>query len=157
MPSDTHTSPIGPLTLVATERGLARVGLPGEPVEAPGTPTAAEQAILDQAHRELDEYFAGERTTFTVPLDRSAADGFRREVLDAATRIPYGETASYRDLAARAGSPKATRATGTALATNPLPIVVPCHRVLPASGALGAYRGGPAMKRALLGLEGAAV
>jgi methylated-DNA-[protein]-cysteine S-methyltransferase len=153
MRNETHPSPIGELTLVATDAGLARIGLPGDDVDAPAAPpTDAQRAILDRAHRELDEYFAGERTTFTVPLDWTV-NGFRRSVLEATAFIPYGDTASYGAVAARAGSVTATRAAGTALATNPLPIVVPCHRVLPASGALGAYRGGPEMKRALLDLE----
>jgi|SRR5215207_8214270 len=151
---ETYPSPIGPLTLAATEHGLARVGLPGEPAEPTGAPTSGRRAILDRAHRELDEYFAGERTTFTVPLDWSLSAGFHRAVLGATAAIPYGATASYGEVARRAGSPRATRAAGTALATNPLPIVVPCHRVLPSSGALGNYRGGPKMKRALLDLEG---
>ena len=150
-----HPSPIGALTLGATDDGLALVGLPGEPADdASPSPTAAQRAILDQAHRELDEYFAGARTQFSVPLDWSVT-GFRRKVLRATAAIPYGDTASYGDVAAQAGSARATRAAGTALATNPLPIVVPCHRVLPGSGALGGYRGGPAMKRALLELESA--
>ena len=148
-----HPSPIGALTLGATDDGLAVVGLPGEVADdASPSPTAAQRAILDQAHRELDEYFAGERTTFSVPLDWTLS-GFRREVLRATAAIPYGATASYTDVAERAGSPDATRAAGTALATNPLPIVVPCHRVLPSTGELGGYRGGPEAKAALLAIE----
>jgi methylated-DNA-[protein]-cysteine S-methyltransferase len=153
-----HPSPIGALTLGATDDGLAMVALPGDTTtETSERPTPAQRAILDQAHRELDEYFAGERTAFGVPLDWGATGSFHRRVLEATAAVPYGETTSYGAVAARAGSATATRAAGSALAINPLPIVVPCHRVLPASGTLGRYRGGPEAKAALLELEGAAL
>jgi len=159
-----HDSPLGPLVLGATSEGLVRVGLPGEDEEAVLDELArrvsprilrAPRGALALARRELDEYFAGRRRAFDVPLDWRLSAGFRRAVLRAAARIPYGCTASYGEVAAAAGSPRAFRAAGTALATNPLPIVVPCHRVLPAGGALGSYRGGAEAKARLLGLEGA--
>jgi methylated-DNA-[protein]-cysteine S-methyltransferase len=155
----TSDSPVGPLTLARTPRGLVRIAFDGETgvleelaarlsprvLHAPGQ--------LDDVRRELDEYFAGRRTAFELPLDWALSSGFRRQVLTETAAIPYGHTSTYAALAAQAGSPKAFRAAGTALATNPIPIVVPCHRVLPSTGALGKYRGGPARKRLLLELE----
>jgi methylated-DNA-[protein]-cysteine S-methyltransferase len=161
-----HASPLGSLLLGATSEGLVRVGLPSEGEEAVLDELArrisprvlgAARLPLTEARRELDEYFAGRRRSFDVPLDWRLATGFRRAVLRAAARIPYGRTASYGALSAEAGSPAAFRAAGTALAHNPLPILVPCHRVLPAGGGLGGYRGGAAAKAQLLALEGADV
>jgi methylated-DNA-[protein]-cysteine S-methyltransferase len=160
-----HDSPLGALVLAATAEGLVRVGLPAEGEEAVLAELAARvsprvlrapREPLSRARRQLDEYFAGDRRGFELPLDWRLTRGFRREVLRATARIPYGRTASYREVATRAGSPAAFRAAGSALATNPLPILVPCHRVLPASGGLGDYRGGAAAKARLLALEGAA-
>jgi methylated-DNA-[protein]-cysteine S-methyltransferase len=159
-----HASPLGPLLLGATPQGLVRVGLPGESEEVVLDELAARVsarvlrvalAPLDCARRQLDEYFEGRRRAFELELDWQLARGFRRDVLRATARIPYGRTASYREIARRAGSPSAFRAAGSALATNPLPIVVPCHRVVPSSGELGSYRGGAAAKARLLALEGA--
>ncbi|HVH17055.1 MAG TPA: methylated-DNA--[protein]-cysteine S-methyltransferase [Myxococcota bacterium] len=159
-----HASPLGPLLLGATPQGLVRVGLPGESEEVVLDELAARVsarvlrvalAPLDCARRQLDEYFEGRRRAFELELDWQLARGFRRDVLRATARIPYGRTASYREIARRAGSPSAFRAAGNALATNPLPIVVPCHRVVPSSGELGSYRGGAAAKARLLALEGA--
>ena len=160
-----HDSPLGPLVLGATAKGLVRVGLPAEAEDdvlgelaerlSPRVLCASRDAVT-QARRELDEYFEGSRRRFEVPLDWQLTRGFRREVLRATARIPYGRTASYGEVASRAGSPAAFRAAGSALATNPLPIFVPCHRVLPASGGIGGYRGGAEAKARLLGLEGAA-
>lgn len=157
-----HDSPLGPIVLGATEVGLVRVGLPSEDEEevlaelargvSPrvlGTPRVA----VTRARRQLDEYFDGHRRAFDVPLDWRLSRGFRREVLRATALIPYGRTASYREVATQAGRPGAVRAAGTALATNPLPIVVPCHRVLRSDGALGQYRGGAEAKARLLDLE----
>jgi methylated-DNA-[protein]-cysteine S-methyltransferase len=161
-----HDTPLGRLIVGATSEGLVRVGLPSEDEDdvlqqltdrVSRRVLRAPRASLTQTRRELDEYFDGTRRAFAIPLDWRLARGFRREVLRAASEIPYGQTASYRDVATRAGSPGAVRAAGTALATNPLPIVVPCHRVLRTGGALGAYRGGAAAKAALLELEGAHV
>jgi methylated-DNA-[protein]-cysteine S-methyltransferase len=105
--------------------------------------------------RQLDQYFAGKRRAFEVPIDRRLSHGYRRTVLEALTEVPYGETVSYKDLAERTGNPKASRAVGSAMATNPIPIVVPCHRVLRTGGALGGYGGGLDTKVWLLQLEGA--
>jgi methylated-DNA-[protein]-cysteine S-methyltransferase len=104
--------------------------------------------------RQLDEYFDGSRTAFDVPLDWRLSSGFRREVLHELTAVGYGETVSYQELARRSGRPQASRAVGSAMATNPIPVVVPCHRVLRTGGGLGGYAGGLEAKRRLLTLEG---
>lgn len=159
-----HETPLGIVLVGATSDGLVRVGLPSEDEHYVLQHLAdrvsrrvlrAPRASLIRTRRQLDEYFEGTRHDFDVQLDWQLARGFRREVLRATAEIPYGQTSSYRAVATRAGSPGAVRAAGTALATNPLPIVVPCHRVLRTDGALGAYRGGAAAKAALLELEGA--
>jgi methylated-DNA-[protein]-cysteine S-methyltransferase len=159
-----HDSPLGAIVVGATADGLVRIGLPSEDEDAVLAELAARvsarvlrapRAALTDARRQLDEYFGGARRTFDVPLDWRLTRGFRREVLRATARIPYGATASYAEVAAEAGSPRAVRAAGTALATNPLPIVVPCHRVLRTGGGLGSYRGGSDAKARLLELEGA--
>ena len=160
-----HETPLGTIIVGATREGLVRVGLPSEREDDVLRHLAerisprvlrASRASLVQTRRELDEYFGHERRSFGIRLDWRLASGFRREVLRATERIPYGRTASYRDVATSAGSPNAVRAAGTALATNPLPIVVPCHRVLRTGGGLGQYRGGPEAKAQLLQLEGVA-
>lgn len=160
-----HDSPLGRIVLGATGAGLVRVGLPAEDADTVLDELAARlsprvlrapRAVLGDVRRQLDEYFAGRRRVFDVTLDWSLTAGFRRAVLRATAAIPFGRTATYREIAGRAGSPAAFRATGSALATNPLPIVVPCHRVLPSSGGIGRYRGGSAAKARLLALEGAA-
>jgi len=161
----TLDTPLGTFTLAATERGLVRVALPGAPLGGVLERLAAEvsprllelPARLDPARRELDEYFAGSRRSFDLELDwRLTPAGFYRRVLRSASRrLHFGATASYGQVAAWAGSPRASRAAGTALARNPIPIVVPCHRVLRSSGEIGLYGGGPAMKEELLRLEGA--
>ena len=112
-------------------------------------------AKLDELRRELDEYFDGRRHDFDIPLDWRLTGGFMQRVLRATAKIPYGGVATYRDVARRAGNPRAVRAAGNALGANPIPIVVPCHRVVRTGGAVGNYGGGPDMKRALLKLEGA--
>ena len=111
-------------------------------------------AQLDEARRELDLYFAGKLDRFDLPLDWRLSGGFRRRVLRAIDRIPYGQTRTYTEMARRAGNERAVRAAGTACGSNPIPLVVPCHRVLRTSGALGGYGGGLPMKQALLELEG---
>ncbi len=160
-----HDSPLGSVLLAATDAGLVRVGLPAEDEDAvlcelaervsPRVLTGTRDSVT-LARRQLDEYFEGYRHSFDVPLDWQLTRGFRRAVLRATALIPYGRTASYREVATDAGSPGAFRAAGTALATNPLPIVVPCHRVLRSGGGLGDYRGGSQAKAQLLNLEGAA-
>jgi methylated-DNA-[protein]-cysteine S-methyltransferase len=157
-----HDSPLGTIILGATDAGLVRVGLPIEGEDAVLDELArrvsprvlrAPRATVTQARHQVDEYFHGTRRVFDVPLDWRLTAGFRRAVLHATARIPYGQTSSYRQVAAQAGSPAAVRAAGTALALNPLPIVVPCHRVLRSDGALGGYRGGAQAKADLLNLE----
>jgi methylated-DNA-[protein]-cysteine S-methyltransferase len=156
-------SPFGTLLIAATRRGLVRVAFPEEDgeqvlerlarrlspriVEAP--------APLDPVRRELEEYFAGARRRFDLALDWSLIGPFGRRVLRVTSGIPYGGVLSYGEVAAEAGSPRGSRAAGNALGSNPIPIVIPCHRVLRSGGALGGYGGGLERKRWLLELEGA--
>jgi methylated-DNA-[protein]-cysteine S-methyltransferase len=155
-------SPFGPLLLAATPRGLVKISLPNyDPEEALEELAArisprvlAAPGRLDAARRQLELYFEGRLTAFDLPLDWRLSRDFRRRVLRAIARIPYGRTRSYMEVAASAGNARAVRATGTACGANPIPIVVPCHRVLRTGGALGGYGGGLPMKEALLGLEG---
>jgi methylated-DNA-[protein]-cysteine S-methyltransferase len=158
----TVDSAVGPLLLAATPQGLLRVAFAREGHELV-LQNLAEQVSprmleaptrLDPVAKQLDEYFTGRRHTFDVALDWSLSHGFRRRVLRRlATDITYGTYASYAKLALLSGSPRAVRAVGTACATNPIPIVVPCHRVIRSDGTMGSYRGGPVAKRALLELE----
>jgi methylated-DNA-[protein]-cysteine S-methyltransferase len=158
----TTDSPFGPLLLARTPRGLVRVSLPAydpdetlEELAARVSPRVLEApAELDEVRRQLDLYFEGKLTKFDLPLDWRLTDGFRGKVQRAIHRIPYGQTRSYMQLAASAGNERAVRAAGTACGSNPIPIVVPCHRVLRTGGGLGGYGGGLPMKRALLELEG---
>jgi methylated-DNA-[protein]-cysteine S-methyltransferase len=157
-------SPVGTLLLAATRRGLVRVAFASEGHDAVLqrladrlSPRVLESpGQLDDVARELDEYFAGRRRSFDVPLDLALSHGFRREVLDHLPEIAYGRTETYTQVAAAVGNPRAVRAVGSACATNPLPVVVPCHRVLRSDGSLGGYLGGLDAKRALLALESAA-
>ena len=158
----TVDSPLGPLLVAATPRGLVRVAYEARPLEglleelaerlsprvleAPGP--------LDEVRRQLDDYFAARRRDFELPLDWSMSGGFTRRVLRRAARIPYGRVSTYAEVARAAGSPRASRAAGNALGANPLPIVVPCHRVVRTGAALGGYTGGVERKRHLLELEG---
>ena len=154
-------TPIGPLTLAATPTGVVRIGFGHEDAVLDELATAVSPRVvhlparLDDVRRQLDQYFAGKRRAFEVPIDRRLSHGYRRTVLEALTEVPYGETVSYKDLAERTGKPTASRAVGSAMATNPIPIVVPCHRVLRTGGALGGYGGGLDTKVWLLQLEGA--
>ena len=157
-------TPVGPLLLAATEQGLVRVAYPVQDHDAVLQDLAdrisprvlAAPARLDPVARELDDYFAGRRHDFDLPLDWRLARGFRATVLHhLATDVAYGRTASYGTLAALAGNPKAVRAVGTACATNPLPVVVPCHRIVRSDGSMGNYAGGVEAKRTLLDLEAA--
>ena len=160
----TIDSPVGPLLLAATAKGLVRVAYGCENHEkvlerlardlSPRILHAPER--LDGAAREIDEYFAGLRHRFDLPVDLSLAGGFRRLVLTRLRAIDYGQMATYRAIAVAVGNPKAVRAVGTACATNPLPIVVPCHRVVRSDGSIGQYVGGADAKQTLLTLEGAA-
>jgi methylated-DNA-[protein]-cysteine S-methyltransferase len=158
----TLDTPVGSLLLAATEQGLVRVAYPVQGHDAVLQDLAdrvsprvlAAPARLDAVARELDDYFAGRRQEFDLPLDWRLARGFRATVLHhLATDVAYGRTASYAALAALAGNPKAVRAVGTACATNPLPVVVPCHRIVRSDGSMGNYAGGAGAKRALLDLE----
>lgn len=160
----TVDTPVGPLLLAATEQGLVRVAYLAEDHDAV-LQTLAERisprilhapARLDTTARELEEYFTGTRHTFDIPLDWRLSAGFRATVLHRLPDIGYGHTASYAAVAALAGNPKAVRAVGTACATNPLPVVVPCHRVVRSDGSMGGYLGGIEAKRTLLTLETAA-
>jgi methylated-DNA-[protein]-cysteine S-methyltransferase len=160
----TVDSPVGPLLLAATESGLLRVAYEVEDhdrvLETISTRISPRilwaPKRLDSATRELEEYFAGRRTTFDLPLDLGLSGGFRQLVQRQLAHIAYGHTRSYGQVAAAVGSPRAVRAVGSACATNPLPVVLPCHRVLRADGSLGGYAGGPAAKAVLLELESAA-
>ena len=157
----TVDSPVGRLLLAATDAGLIRVAYPNEDHNAVlqalanrVSPRILSAPIrLEGAARELDEYFGGQRRSFDLPLDWRLSTGFRRAVLSHLTDIGYGRTASYAAVATLAGNPKAIRAAASACATNPLPIVVPCHRVIYSDGRIGNYLGGPDAKRTLLTLE----
>jgi methylated-DNA-[protein]-cysteine S-methyltransferase len=161
----TVDSPVGALLIAATPAGLVRVAFGNEGHDAVlqhlsdriSPRLLHAPARLDDVARQLEEYFAGRRQGFDVALDWQLSKGFRRVVLGhLASDIGYGTTASYAALARLSGSPKAVRAVGTTCATNPIPVVVPCHRIVRSDGALGSYRGGPAAKRVLLELEGVA-
>jgi len=158
-------TPFGRFLIACTPRGLVRLAFHPEPVEevlvelaSRVSPRVLEApSELDGVRRELDEYFEGRRRDFDLPLDWRLTRGFSERVLRATAKIPYGGVSTYRAVAARAGNPRAMRAAGNALGSNPLPIVVPCHRVVRTGGNVGNYGGGPEMKRALLQMEGALV
>jgi methylated-DNA-[protein]-cysteine S-methyltransferase len=160
----TLDTPVGELLLAATKHGLVRVAYPAEGHDAVLAALAAQvsprvlhaPARLDAAARELDEYFARARQVFGLSLDLQLAHGFGRTVLEHLAEIGYGTTASYGAVAAASGSPAAVRAVGTACARNPLPVVIPCHRVVRGDGSIGQYVGGTEAKQALLELEAAA-
>jgi len=154
-------SPFGPLTAAATERGLVMLAYPEHSTDDVLVRLAGElsprvleaPARLDGVRRELDEYFEGRRRRFDTPVDFSLSRGFYRKVLEATADIGYGQTSTYAGVAAGAGNPKAVRAAGSGLGSNPIPVVVPCHRVLRTGGALGGYTGGLERKEFLLDLE----
>jgi methylated-DNA-[protein]-cysteine S-methyltransferase len=158
----TLDSPVGRLLAAATNRGLVRLAYVEDEEEQVLEQLAARVSPrvlsaprrLDEARRELDQYFEGRRTGFELPLDWQLTGGFGRRVLQATARIPYAAVSTYKQVAADAGSARASRAAGNALGSNPLPIVVPCHRVLHSGGGLGGYTGGLERKRALLTVEG---
>ena len=159
----TMDSPVGPLLLAATPAGLVRVAFERENHDdvLVELASAISPRILrsprgvDDVARQLDEYFAGRRRVFEVPVDLQLSKGFRRAVLAHLREIPYGTTESYTVVARAAGNPGAVRAAGSACATNPIPLVVPCHRVVRRDGTFGQYRGGTEAKHALLTLEAA--
>jgi methylated-DNA-[protein]-cysteine S-methyltransferase len=175
----TLDSPVGKLLVAATPRGLVRLAYldPGDPRDPrdprdPGDPGEDEASVLeqlastvsprvlaatrklDEPRRELDQYFTGRRRQFELPLDWQLTRGFGRRVLEATARIPFGATATYKQVATDAGNARAYRAAGNALGSNPIPIIVPCHRILHSGGGLGGYTGGLERKRVLLGVEG---
>lgn len=159
----TFDSPAGRLLLAATPRGLVRLAYLDEDasldavLEHLATSVSprvlASSRRLDEPRRELDQYFAGERRRFEVALDWTLTRGFGRRVLQTTARIPFGSVSTYKQVAATAGSPRGSRAAGNALGANPLPIIVPCHRVLHSTGGLGGYTGGLQRKRLLLAIE----
>ena len=157
----TIDTPVGTLLLAATPSGLVRVAYSAEDhdrvlaylAEQVSARVLHAPGQLDPAARQIEEYFTGRRRQFDLALDFQLTRGFRRKVLACLSDIRYGSTASYADVAAAAGSPKAVRAVGTACATNPLPVIVPCHRVVRSDGSLGGYIGGVDAKEALLTLE----
>jgi methylated-DNA-[protein]-cysteine S-methyltransferase len=159
---DLVETPIGTLLVAATERGLARIVYDAEPEQeverlarAFGLRVLRTTKPIDEARRELDEYFGGRRRVFDLPLDLESVAAFNRRVLGELARVPYGEVVTYGQLAARAERPRAARAVGTVMNRNPLPIVLPCHRVIGANGKLVGYGGGLERKETLLRLEGA--
>jgi methylated-DNA-[protein]-cysteine S-methyltransferase len=157
-------SPLGPLVAARTDHGLVRLayedfngGLDvvlGDLAERISPRIVEGPSKLDDLRRQLDEYFAGSRRSFDLPIDWALSHGFTQRILQAIWAIPFGETSNYRDVAAAAGNVKATRAAGNACGANPIPIVVPCHRVLRTGGGLGGYTGGVEKKETLLTLEG---
>ena len=159
----TIDTPVGNASIAASPRGVLSVRLPTEELD-PFLVRLAERvspriveapATLETARRELEEYFSGRRETFDLPLDwQLVPGGFYRKVLRATSRLPFGITATYGEIAARAGNVRAHRAAGTALGSNPIPIVIPCHRIVRSGGDPGNYGGGPELKKWLLRLEG---
>lgn len=159
----TLDSPVGTLLVAVTPRGLVRLAYLDageeeasvlEQLAATVSPRVlAAPRKLDEPRRELDQYFAGRRRQFELPLDWQLTRGFGRRVLEATARIPYGATATYKQMATEAGNARAYRAAGNALGSNPIPIIVPCHRILHSGGGLGGYTGGLERKRVLLAVE----
>jgi methylated-DNA-[protein]-cysteine S-methyltransferase len=159
---DLTDSPVGPLLVAATERGLCRISFDPEPereaealARAFGTRVLHSPRALTRTRQELDEYFEGRRRSFDLSVDLGPVPAFQRSVLEELGRVPYGHVETYGGLAARLGRPRAARAVGGALNRNPVPIVVPCHRVVGATGSLVGYGGGLERKEHLLALEGA--
>ncbi|MBK5110009.1 MAG: methylated-DNA--[protein]-cysteine S-methyltransferase [Thermoleophilia bacterium] len=158
----TVSSPVGELLLVKSDSGLVRVAFESEDhdlvldslAEQISPRILSSPESLDQAAVELDQYFEGSRREFSLAPDLRLVKGFQRSVLERLEKIPWGRTESYSQVAREVGNPKAVRAVGTACAINPIPLVVPCHRVLKADGTTGNYRGGREAKRLLLTLEG---
>jgi methylated-DNA-[protein]-cysteine S-methyltransferase len=157
-----YDSPLGPMIIAATDKGLAGLWFDGQrhlPPELSGTvvwPNAPDHPVLQEVMRQLSDYFAGRRTEFDVPLDLAYGTAFQQSVWQALLKIPQGGTASYSEVSARIGKPSAVRAVGAAVGRNPVSIIVPCHRVMGAGGALTGYAGGLERKSALLKLEGVA-
>jgi methylated-DNA-[protein]-cysteine S-methyltransferase len=159
---DVVESPVGPLLVAATDRGLCRISFHPDPEQQLdglartfGPRVLRSSAAIDAARRQLDEYFAGRRRGFELDTDlRATVAPFARRVLEELARVPYGETTTYGSLAERVGAPRAARAVGTVMNRNAIPIVLPCHRVVGANGSLTGYGGGLHVKEHLLRLEG---
>ena len=157
---DVADTQIGPLLLAVTERGLCRISFDPEPdretetlARTFGVRVLRAPRELDSVRRELDEYFEGRRRDFDLPLDLRGREGFSRDILERLAKVPYGEVTTYKSLAVEAGNPRAARAVGTIMNRNPIPIVLPCHRVVGSNGSLVGYGGGLERKRLLLDLE----
>jgi methylated-DNA-[protein]-cysteine S-methyltransferase len=148
MPTGMVASAVGPLEVTVSERGVSRIHFPADPPPADLPPLPGHVAD------ELRAYFAGELRAFSVPVDLQGVSDFTRKVLEATAEIPYGATVSYGEIARMIGMPGAAQAVGNALGANPVPIVIPCHRVIRSDGSMGWFTGGPGIKRALLRLEG---
>jgi methylated-DNA-[protein]-cysteine S-methyltransferase len=156
-------TPVGKMLAAATENGLLRLGFEEERVDITLEDLARkvsprilqDERRLEKIRRQLGEYFEGRRKAFDMPIDRQLIHGFHRQVLDVTERIPYGQVSTYSEVAGRAGNPRASRAAGNALGSNPIPIVIPCHRVVRTGHGLGGYGGGLHVKQLLLDLEGA--
>ena len=161
---DIADTPVGPLLVAVSDRGLCRISFDPEPereaeqlARAFGVRVLRAPRPIDPVRRELDEYFAGRRQEFDLPVDLRGRSEFSRLVLEQLARVPYGEVTTYGSLAARTGRPRAARAVGTIMNRNPIPIVLPCHRVVGSTGSLVGYGGGLDRKRQLLDLEDAPV
>jgi methylated-DNA-[protein]-cysteine S-methyltransferase len=159
---DVFDSPVGALLVAATPRGVCRISYDAEPeaqaerlARVYGLRVLRAPRAVDDVKRELDEYFEGKREAFDLSLDLTGAAEFTRDVLGELARVPFGEVTTYGHLAARVGRPRAARAVGTVMNRNPIPIVLPCHRVVGSSGSLVGYAGGLERKEQLLRLEGA--
>ena len=159
---DVLDSPVGPLFVAATPRGVCRISYDADVdrqearlAQAYGLRVLRAPRAVDEAKRELDDYFEGRRRSFDLSLDLDRVAPFHREVLVELAQVPFGQTTTYGTLAAQAGRPSAARAVGTVMNRNPIPIVLPCHRVVGANGSLTGYAGGLHVKEALLRLEGA--
>ena len=157
---DVADTQIGQLLLAVTERGLCRISFDPEPERETetlartfGVRVLRAPRELDPVRRELDEYFEGNRRDFDLPLDLRGREGFSRDILERLAKVPYGEVTTYKSLAVEAGNPRAARAVGTIMNRNPIPIVLPCHRVVGSNGSLVGYGGGLERKRLLLDLE----
>jgi methylated-DNA-[protein]-cysteine S-methyltransferase len=157
---DVADTQIGPLLLAVTERGLCRISFDPEPdretetlARTFGVRVLRAPRELDLVRRELEEYFEGRRRDFDLPLDLRGREGFSRDILERLAKVPYGEVTTYKSLAVEAGNPRAARAVGTIMNRNPIPIVLPCHRVVGSNGSLVGYGGGLERKRLLLDLE----
>lgn len=158
---DVVESPVGPLLMAASDRGLFRISFEPDPerhldrlAREFGSRVLRSSKFVERAHRQLDEYFAGDRRAFELRVDLRASAPFAHRVLDELARVPFGETTTYGALARSVGAPRAARAVGTVMNRNPLPIVLPCHRVVGANGSLTGYGGGLHVKERLLRHEG---